>query len=177
MKTLRFILPLLVFLVIIMFLWLGLKKGDPHQLPSALIGQHVPLLSAPSLLAESTTLTAGDFQGQPLLLNVWATWCVTCQAEHSVLMDIAATHKVRIFGLNYKDDLPAARQWLKNYGNPYQDVIADPQGRLAIDFGVYGTPETFVIDAQGVIRYKHVGALTWEVWQQELLPVIEKLRS
>lgn len=174
MKMLRFILPLAVFLIIVSFLWQGLKKGDPRQLPSALIGRSVPAFNYPDLNAP-TSITQASFLGKPSLLNVWATWCVSCQAEHSVLMDIAATNKVRIYGLNYKDDIDKAQQLLKQYGNPYQGVIADTQGKLAIDFGVYGTPETFVIDAKGVIRYKHVGPLSWQVWQQEIEPEIEGL--
>lgn len=169
----RYLIPLVVFAVIMGFLWKGLHK-DPHQLPSALIGKPVVAFSYPSLLDEGQVITQQQFLGHVSLLNVWATWCITCHAEHPVLMDIAQSKKVVIYGLNYKDDPQAARQWLQKYGNPYQGVILDDKGRLAIDFGVYGSPETFVIDAKGIIRYKHIGAISPDVWKDNIEPEVEK---
>lgn len=170
MKILRYILPLIIFLIIIGFFWQGLKKGDPHKIPSVLIGQAVP-----EFQANSGSINQNIFRGHVSLLNVWATWCVSCREEHAVLMEIAKTHTVNVYGLNYKDDSTAAKKLLKTYGNPYQAVINDEKGKLAINFGVYGTPETFLIDAKGIIRYKYIGALTMQVWQNEMLPLVKSL--
>lgn len=171
----RYLIPLFLFLAIAGFLWKGLYS-DPHRLPSALINKPVPIFSQPSLLSPSKNLTEKQFLGQVSILNLWATWCVSCQAEHAVLMEIVHSKKVAVWGVNYKDDLPAARAWLKKYGNPYRDVITDKEGKLAIDLGVYGTPETFVIDAQGIIRYKYIGPMTLEAWKNTVAPEVEKWR-
>jgi cytochrome c biogenesis protein CcmG/thiol:disulfide interchange protein DsbE len=175
MKTARYLIPLILFAVIMALLWKGLQK-DPHELPSALINQPVAEFSYPSLLNKQP-ITKQQFLGHVTLLNVWATWCITCHAEHAVLMDIANSKEVVIYGLNYKDDPAAARQWLQKYGNPYQDVILDDKGTLAIDFGVYGTPETFIIDSQGIIRYKHIGAISPAAWKDKIEPEIKKWRA
>lgn len=173
LKSWLYIIPFLLFLAIMALLWKGLQR-DPHQLPSALIGKAIPTFRYPSLLHPDQKISDRRFLGHVSLLNVWATWCITCHAEHPVLMDIAATRQVTIFGLNYKDDFQKAAHWLQSYGNPYQDVIFDNQGTLAIDFGVYGTPETFLIDSHGIIRYKHIGAISPQVWQDELAPLVKK---
>jgi len=169
----RYLIPLVLFVVIMGFLWKGLQK-DPHQLPSALLDKPVPEFNYPSLLHTGQTVTEKQFSGHVSLLNVWATWCITCHAEHSVLMDIANSKAVIIYGLNYKDDPIAAKQWLEKYGNPYQEVISDNKGTLAIDFGVYGSPETFIIDRHGIIRYKYIGAVSPNVWRDKLLPEVKK---
>ncbi len=169
----RYLIPLIIFLIITGFLWKGLQH-DPHQLPSALINKPVAVFSYPSLLDAKKTLTQKQFLGHVSLLNVWATWCVSCHAEHLVLMDIARSKKVLIYGLNYKDDSNSARRWLKKYGNPYEAVISDEKGTLAIDFGVYGTPETFLIDGEGIIRYKYIGPVSLEVWQEKIAPEVER---
>lgn len=169
----RYIIPLIIFAVIISFLWKGLQK-DPHELPSVLIGKAVPAFNYPSLMHAGKVVTEQQFKGHVSLLNVWATWCITCRAEHSVLMDIANSGAVMIYGLNYKDDPVAAKQWLKTYGNPYQDIIIDNRGTLAIDLGVYGSPETFIIDSHGIIRYKYIGAISPDVWRDKLLPEVKK---
>lgn len=174
-KIIKYIIPFLVFLTIMGFLWQGLKNGDPHQLPSALIGTPAPTFHAPSLFADHPAITNQHFLGHVSLLNVWATWCITCRAEHAELMAIAKTHEVVIYGLNYKDDIPAARQWLTQYGDPYQEVIRDDKGAVAIDFGVYGTPETFIIDGHGVIQYKHIGVITPRVWEEEIHPLVQAI--
>jgi len=175
MKLLRYFLPFLLFIVVMVFLYQGLHR-DPHELPSALIGQPVKPFSYPSLL-HSQPVTEKQFLGQVTLLHVWASWCTTCRAEHHVLMDIANSHKVVIYGLNYKDDPAAAKQWLEQYGNPYQAIIADTTGTLAIDFGVYGTPETFIIDSKGIVRYKYIGVISPDVWQDKIQPELEKWRK
>lgn len=175
MKSLKYILPLLFFFIIMGFLWQGLRRGDPHTLSSALIGHPAPPFVASSLLNPKHSISNKDFIGHVSLLNVWATWCVTCHAEHPVLMDIAGLKEVKLYGLNYKDDDAAAKKWLDKYGNPYDGVINDTKGTLAIDFGVYGTPETFIIDQQGVIQYKHVGAVSPTVWKDELEPMVKAL--
>jgi cytochrome c biogenesis protein CcmG/thiol:disulfide interchange protein DsbE len=172
----RYLIPLFLFLAIAGFLWKGLYS-DPHRLPSALINKPTPTFSYPSLLNPQKELTEKIFVGQVSLLNLWATWCISCRAEHAVLMEIAATKKVALYGMNYKDDLPAAREWLRKYGNPYTAVIIDKEGRLGIDLGAYGTPETFVIDAQGIIRYKYIGPMTLEAWKNTVEPEVEKWRT
>ncbi len=173
LSLLRYLIPLLLFLALVGFLWKGLHH-DPHQLPSALINKPVPAFSYPSLLHTGETITVKQFLGHVSLLNVWATWCIACHAEHSVLMDIANSKAVVIYGLNYKDDPNAARQWLHDNGNPYQAVILDDKGTLAIDLGVYGSPETFLIDAQGIIRYKYIGAISPDAWKDKILPEVQK---
>jgi cytochrome c biogenesis protein CcmG/thiol:disulfide interchange protein DsbE len=169
----RYLLPLIIFLIVAVFLWQGLRK-DPHQLPSALIGKPVPQFSYPNLLTPSRHITQQKFLGQVSLLNIWGSWCQTCYAEHPVLLEIARSNNIAIYGLNYKDNRIAALQWLEKYGNPYKDIIFDAQGTLAMELGVYGTPETFLIDPKGIIRYKHVGALDATVWEQEIKPLIQK---
>ena len=129
------------------------------------------------LLQPDQQLSEKIFLGKVSLLHVWATWCATCRAEHLVLMDLARSKKVVFYGLNYKDNPEAAKNWLKQYGNPYKAIISDPQGRLGIDLGVYGTPETFLIDSQGVIRYKYIGAITQHIWEHDIMPEIQRYQS
>lgn len=173
MKNIKYFLPLIIFIAIALFFWRGLEK-DPHEIPSALIGKPVPTFNYPTLTGDQT-VTNKIFIGQVSLLNVWASWCPTCQAEHAVLLDIMKTHSVTLYGLNYKDDKTDAEDWLNRYGNPYQAIIYDPKGSLALDLGIYGTPETFVIDKKGFIRYKHVGAVSPDVWETKLKPLVETL--
>ncbi len=165
-----------LFIVLMIFLWRGLHR-DPHQLPSALIGKPVPQFSYTSLLQPKHFVSNKIFLGHVSLLNVWATWCITCHAEHPVLMDIALSKEVKVYGLNYKDDFSAATDWINKYGNPYTDIIFDNKGTLAIDFGVYGTPETFIIDPKGIIRDKYIGAISPEVWKDKIEPEVLKLRG
>jgi len=169
----RYLIPLVLFIAIVGFLWKGLQS-DPHQLSSALINKPVAEFSYPSLLNGKKILTQKQFLGHVSLLNIWATWCISCHAEHPVLMDIARSKEVVIYGLDYKDDSTAAKQWLKKYGNPYEDVIADEKGTLAIDFGAYGTPETFVIDGKGIVRYKYVGPISPDAWKDKIEPEVKK---
>lgn len=174
MKRIKYFLPLIIFIAIVLFFWKGLQN-DPHEIPSALIGKPIPEFSYPALMGDEP-VTNALFIGKVSLLNVWATWCPTCYAEHSVFLDIISTNDVPIFGLNYKDDKLSAIDWINKYGNPYQKIIFDPKGSLGMNLGVYGTPETFVIDKEGIIRYKHIGAVSPDVWEEKLKPLVEKLK-
>jgi cytochrome c biogenesis protein CcmG/thiol:disulfide interchange protein DsbE len=173
MKNIKYFLPLIIFIAIALFFWQGLKS-DPHEIPSVLVGKPLPEFSAEALMSDEV-MTQDIFKGQVSLLNVWATWCPTCYAEHSVLQEIADSNDITIFGLDYKDDKHKATKWLNINGNPYNAIIYDPQGVLAMQLGVYGTPETFVIDKQGIIRYKHIGAVSPSVWQDKLHPMVKRL--
>lgn len=157
MKRLLMLLPLAIFLMVAVFLYRGLFL-DPSELPSALIDKPLPAFSLPSLEDPDRMLSAEDFKGEAALVNVWATWCPTCRAEHEMLNQLASQGVV-VYGVNYKDDSEAARRWLNELGNPYRLNVEDPQGSLGINLGVYGAPETFLIDKDGVIRHKYVGAI------------------
>ncbi|SFQ80448.1 cytochrome c biogenesis protein CcmG, thiol:disulfide interchange protein DsbE [Halopseudomonas formosensis] len=147
---------------------------DPSALPSALIDKPVPAFALPSLDEPGRTLTEQDFRGEVALVNVWATWCPTCRAEHAMFNKLAS-QGVTIHGVNYKDNSEAARRWLEELGNPYQLNVEDPQGSLGINLGVYGAPETFLIDADGVIHYKYIGAVDERVWADQLGPRYQAL--
>ena len=175
-KTLRFAIPLLVFGVIAAFLFKGLNM-NPREIPSPLIGKAVPDFSLPMLEQPETRITNQDLLGKPYLLNVWATWCVSCRAEHGTLVQLARTGKVDIYGLNWKDDSAKAQTWLRQLGNPYVANMFDKKGRTAIDLGVYGAPETFVVDSKGIIHYKIAGPVTPQLITETLLPMIEKLKQ
>ncbi|WP_394558607.1 DsbE family thiol:disulfide interchange protein [Aquipseudomonas alcaligenes] len=172
MKRLILLVPLALFLGMAAFLYKGLFL-DPQELPSALIDKPLPAFSLPDLEQPERLLTQADFKG-PALINVWATWCPTCKAEHQMLNSLAKAGVV-IYGVNYKDDAEAARKWLKDYLDPYQLTLVDAKGSLGLDLGVYGAPETFLIDAQGIIRHKYVGAIDERVWRQELAPRYQAL--
>ncbi len=169
---LKLFLPLILFTILAMFLFRGLAL-DPKALPSALIDRPMPSFSLPQLGAQ-TLLSAADLRGEVALLNVWATWCVSCRVEHPYLGKLA-DEGVTIYGLNYKDDDAAAMQWLQQLGNPYRLNIADREGSLGLDLGVYGAPETYLLDAKGVIRYRHVGVIDERVWRESLEPLYGEL--
>ncbi|MBB3101801.1 DsbE family thiol:disulfide interchange protein [Azomonas macrocytogenes] len=173
MKRILLLLPLAIFLAVAVFLYRGLFL-NPAELPSALIGKPVPAFSLPAVDDPQRILSAADLQGRPALLNVWATWCVACKAEHPVLNKLAG-QGILIHGINYKDDNAAARKWLEQFHNPYQLDIRDEQGSLGLDLGVYGAPETFFIDKQGIIRHKYVGAIDERVWREQLAPLYQEL--
>lgn len=162
-KALLFV-PLALFIGLGFFLWKGLYL-DPRELPSALIDRPMPAFELPSLTEPERRLTVADLQGEVALVNVWATWCPTCKEEHSFLNQLAQQGVV-IYGINYKDEPVKATAWLQRYLNPYHEVILDQEGRLGLDLGVYGAPETYIIDAKGTIRYRHVGAVDAKVWEQ-----------
>ena len=169
------IVPLTVFLVLVAFLGIGLTL-NPRELPSPLIDKPLPQFSLPQLSQPQKAFTAADMKGKVWMLNVWASWCVACRIEHPVLVELSKTDKsVLIYGLNYKDKREDALQWLTRFGNPYAESISDTQGLVGIDLGVYGVPETFIIDKQGVIRHKQTGPITPEVLQDTILPLMRKL--
>ena len=172
----RFLWPLGIFIVLALFLAVGLRL-DPREVPSPLIDKPAPAFSAPLLSKPEVTMGKQDLAGKVWLLNVWASWCVACRDEHPVLVEFARRGVVPVYGLNYKDQRPAAFSWLRQGGNPYVDSFFDADGRIGIDYGVYGVPETFVIDRQGVVRYKHIGALTPEVLRDKIEPLIRKLNA
>ncbi|MEC8523554.1 MAG: DsbE family thiol:disulfide interchange protein [Pseudomonadota bacterium] len=156
-------LPFAVFVAITVVFWVGLGIEDKSSLPSPLIGQPFPEFEL-GVVEDGRILTTTDLEGQPALVNVWATWCPTCKAEHAFL-NALSDEGIRIIGINYKDDLDKARQWLADYGNPYAYNLSDPDGLLGIELGVYGAPETFLIDSTGVIRAKYIGDLNPVVWE------------
>lgn len=162
-RTMLFI-PLIIFVVMAIFLGSGIGREDKDVLPSPLIGKPFPQFILQQVETERQ-LTQSDLQGKPMLVNVWATWCPTCKAEHEFLNTLAA-EGVRIIGINYKDDDDEAKVWLRDYGNPYEFNISDPKGKLGLELGVYGAPETFFVDGDGIIRAKHVGDLNLRVWQK-----------
>ena len=171
-KRITLFLPLLGFVVLAIFLMRGLSL-DPKEMPSALLNKPFPVFSLPSLRSQ-TTLTEKNLHGQKVWVNVWATWCITCRVEHPFLMQLA-NENIPIYGINYKDSNPAAEVWLKEKGDPYRDVIVDAEGKLGIDLGVFGAPETYFVDSSGIIRHKHVGDLNARNWNDELKGVWEKL--
>jgi len=174
MKALRWSLPLAIFLVILGFLFVGLFR-DPREVPSPLIGKPAPAFSLAQLHQPERTLATADMRGQVWLLNVWASWCVSCRVEHPLLVEMSKQHVVPIVGLNYKDKRDDAKAWLARFGNPYDASLFDDEGRVGIDFGVYGVPETFVIDQNGVIRLKHIGPITADVLATKIEPLLKKL--
>ncbi|MFT6387853.1 MAG: cytochrome c biogenesis protein CcmG/thiol:disulfide interchange protein DsbE [Cellvibrionaceae bacterium] len=173
MNRIKLFVPLFIFVVLAGFFWRGLSL-DPSAMPSALIDKTFPEFSLPRLQDETQMTTKSDLLGEVTLVNIWATWCVSCRVEHPYLNKLKA-EGIRIVGLNYKDDSSAARKWLTDLGNPYQWNIVDKDGRLGVDLGVFGAPETYVLDKQGVIRYKHVGVVDQRVWDEKFLPVIQNL--
>ena len=170
----RYLVPLAVFVVMLGFLAAGLQL-KPREVPSPLINKPAPDFRLPTLAAPEKSISAQDLRGKVWILNVWASWCVACRLEHPVLVEFAKTSTVPLYGLNYKDKRADAIRWLGNFGNPYLQSLSDTEGLVGIDFGVYGVPETFVIDRQGVIRLKHTGPVTPEVLRDTIIPLIGKL--
>lgn len=173
---LRFLVPLAFFVVLVGFLAVGLNR-DPKEVPSPLIGKPAPEFALPDLDDPAQTIRRADMLGKVWVLNVWASWCVACRQEHPVLVEFARAKAVPLYGLNYKDTRPEGRAWLAQLGNPYDASLFDEKGRVGIDFGVYGVPETFVIDKRGVVRLKHVGPLTREAIQTRIQPLLKELNG
>ncbi len=173
---LRFLLPLGIFLALAGFLWVGLGR-DPSTVPSPLINKAAPEFRLAQLHEPTQQIARTDMLGKVWLLNVWASWCVACRQEHPLLMELARTRLVPIYGLNYKDKREDGINWLAQFGNPYVVSGADLDGRVGIDYGVYGVPETFVIDRQGVIRYKHIGPVTVDALKTKILPLVKELEK
>lgn len=175
-RSLIFLLPLFVFLLLAGFLLKGLWL-DPKEVPSPLINKPAPEFRLTDVADASHTIGKQDLLGQVYLLNVWASWCVSCREEHPLLVEMSRQKQVPIYGLDYKDTRDAALKTLAQMGNPYDASLFDPDGRVGIDYGVYGVPETYVIDKRGTIRYKQIGPITPEVWDQTLLPLIRRLQA
>lgn len=170
------LIPLLVFVVLLVFLAIGLTR-NPREVPSPLINKPAPVFTLQQLHAPEKSFDSKSMLGQVWLLNTWASWCVACREEHPVLMEYAKTKSIALIGLDYKDKPEEGRKWLSRFGNPYDLSISDLDGRVGIDFGVYGVPETFLIDKQGVIRYKHIGPVTPEALKEKIIPLIQELQK
>jgi cytochrome c biogenesis protein CcmG/thiol:disulfide interchange protein DsbE len=169
------LLPLFLFLLLGALLAVGLTIADRKtELPSPLIGKPMPEFTLPLLGQPDALWSRADLLGEPFLLNVWASWCVTCRVEHPVIESLANSGRLKVVGLNYRDDPVDAQAWLQHYGNPFALILADESGRTAIDFGVYAAPESFLVDDKGNIIFKHIGALTQEILEQEIFPRIER---
>jgi len=175
-RYLRYLVPLAVFALLVAFLYRGLSL-DPKLVPSPLVGKPMPTFTLTRLDNPAATISDADFRGKVTLLNVWATWCVSCRREHATLVQLAKTGQVDIYGLNYKDNREDANLYLEKLGNPYTANAFDSDGRVGIDWGVYGAPETFIIDREGIIRHKHIGPLTIDIINDEILPLVAKLKS
>jgi cytochrome c biogenesis protein CcmG/thiol:disulfide interchange protein DsbE len=175
MKTVRWSIPLALFVVLIAFLWVGLGR-DPREVPSPLIGKPAPSFALPQIHGDKPLSTA-ELKGKVWLLNVWASWCVSCRVEHPLLLQLAKAGIVPVYGLDYKDKPDDARAWLAQNGDPYTASIVDRDGRVGIDYGVYGVPETFVIDRSGIVRYKQIGPLSVESLQEKILPLVRELQK
>lgn len=172
----RYLIPLGIFIVLVIFLSIGLKL-NPREVPSPLIGKPAPAFTLPELNQPEQKVTPADYKGRVWLLNVWASWCVSCRVEHPVLNQLARTGEVPIIGLNYKDGREEALHWLRERGDPYAASAFDEDGRVGIDWGVYGVPETFVIDKQGNIRYKHTGPVDQKAVTEKIMPMVHALEK
>jgi len=171
---LKYLIPLALFLVLVVFLAIGLTR-NPNELPSALIDKPAPTFRLPQLKQPEKTFSAEDMRGKVWMLNVWASWCVACRDEHPYLFEYQKSGVVPIYGLNYKDRREDALGWLGELGDPYLLSAVDLDGRVAIDYGVYGAPESYIIDKSGTIRLKHVGPVMPEVWEKKILPMVQEL--
>lgn len=172
-SRLRLFVPLLLTLGLGALLWLGLGQ-DPYRQDEATLGRTLPAWQSDNLL-DGRPIQTASLKGEPFVLNVWASWCVNCRAEHPLLTELAGT--VPLYGLNYRDKGDAARAWLIQAGNPYRAVLADPDGRLALELGVYGTPETYLFAGDGTLLTRHTGLLTRDIWQRQFAPLLAKARS
>ena len=170
------LIPLVLFLILVVFLGIGLTR-DPSLVPSPLIDKQLPEFSLEQVKNIDKILSSADLHGQVSLLNVWASWCVACRSEHPVLLKLARSGLVKIYGLNYKDQREDAIRWLDHYGDPYTTSAYDHSGKIGIEYGVYGVPETFVIDNKGLIRYKHIGPVSDDILEKKILPLIEQLKA
>lgn len=167
----RFVLPLGIFALLALVLAIGIKHSpDKGTIPSPLIGKSAPQMTLPVLTDASQTFRSADLKGRWYVFNVWGTWCGGCREEHSVLLEIRKRTQVPLIGLDWRDEDPTALQWLSELGNPYEIVAVDREGRTAIDWGVYGAPETFLVDPQGIVVYKYIGPLTLEAWETKFVP-------
>jgi cytochrome c biogenesis protein CcmG/thiol:disulfide interchange protein DsbE len=176
MRALKFIAPLVVFAALVAFFAVGLTK-DPREVPSPLVQKPAPVFKLAQLHEPAATFAPEDMRGKVWLLNVWASWCVSCRVEHPLLVELSKRKLVPIVGLNYKDQRADGLKWLTTHGDPYLVSAFDDEGKVGIDYGVYGVPETFVIDKQGIIRYKQIGPITREALDRTILPLVRKLEA
>ena len=170
------ILPLIVFLVIGVFLFLSLNS-DPNKLPSPLVGKKFPIIEGTDFYSNETVKLNDLMDNKLALVNVWASWCVTCRKEHQVIMNIAKNTNLKLIGINYKDTKSDGREYLKVMGNPFDEIVFDPNGEIGMELGVYATPETFLISREGLVIHKHVGEITKEIWNENFLPLINLTES
>jgi len=170
----RFVWPLVIFFLMVGLLGYGLQL-DPKKVPSPLIGKPAPDFTLSKLHQTQSTLSLADMNGRVWVLNVWASWCVACRAEHAVITQLAETGLVDIIGLDYKDQPEDGRDWLKQFGNPYTVSLIDLDGRVGIDWGVYGVPETFIMGKDGLIKYKHIGPVTKSSLKETIIPMLNEL--
>ncbi|PQJ95602.1 DsbE family thiol:disulfide interchange protein [Chromatium okenii] len=174
--TSRALIPLVIFLVLAALLFYGLQL-DPRKVPSPLIDKPAPTFTLQSLKDANEMLTQDILRGKMSLVNVWASWCPSCRQEHSELMQIARENDIQVIGFNWKDTRPQALQMLEQFGDPYSAILFDPDNQAGINWGVYGAPETFVVDTQGIIRHKRIGPIDRDVWEKEILPIIKQYRN
>lgn len=172
----RFILPLVAFAILIPVLMIGLTR-NPNELPSPLLQNPAPVFELPSLQDPARSVGSATYADQVVIVNVWATWCPGCRQEHDFLLELAAEGTVPIFGLNWRDNRPEALRWLEALGDPYIESAYDEDGRTGIDWGVYGAPETFLLDQNGIVIHKHIAPLTRQVWEQEFVPLIAEQKD
>ena len=176
-RRLPYLLPLAALVVLAAYFWVGLGK-DPNQIPSVLIDQPIPSFDLPPIKGEERGFASKDLLGQVSLVNIFGSWCVACRIEHPFLMKLRADNVIPVYGIDWREQDPdAGPAWLRKFGNPYALVGDDPDSKAAIAFGVTGAPETFIVDAGGVIRYKQIGPLTSKIWEERLWPIIQELRE
>ena len=172
------LVPLLAFIALTALLTFGLRNADhKSDLPSPLIGKAMPEFDLPTLFEPERRVATGDLHGQPWLVNFWASWCVTCRVEHPVITDLAKSGRLQVVGFNFRDEPDDAKAWLSRFGDPYAFHLSDRDGRVSIDFGVYAAPESFLVDTNGTIVFKHIGALTEDVVRDEILPRVAAMRG
>lgn len=172
----RFVIPLVLFAILVIFLAMGLRR-DPSEIPSPLINKPAPAFQLAQLKEPAKTFSAEEMKGKVWLLNVWASWCFSCREEHPYLLEYARSSGFPIYGLNSKDKREDALGWLAELGDPYVLSVSDFDGRVGIDYGVYGAPETYLIDREGIIRFKQVGPITPDIWQKKILPLAKELNK
>ena len=175
-RSAKFLIPLVLFLIAVGFLFKGLFL-DPHEVPSPLVGKPAPAFTAPLIGGSEKRFNTADMKGKVWLLNVWASWCVACREEHPALMEMAKISEIATYGLDYKDTDAEAQAVIDANGNPYKAIMTDADGKIGIDYGVYGVPETYVIDKQGIIRYKQIGPITEEAFFSKILPLVKQLQK
>jgi len=176
MLKFKFLLPLIFFALLVGLLFFGLSN-DPSRVPSPLVNKPAPAFELPKLSDPNATFSPKSFLGKVWLLNIWASWCNACRVEHPVLNELAKQNIVSIVGFDYKDTNINAKAWLKQFGNPYSVVVTDQKGVVGFDYGVYGVPETFVIDKKGIIRYKHIGPISFKDLNEKIIPLVKALKS